>query len=182
MHPRQQIREQVAAILTGATVAGANVFPSRKINFRAAELPAIAIYTLGTDSEVRDESPRAHRRTTTLVVELRVQSGSSIDEVDDPLDDFCLQVENLLDYDRYLLDIAENVTPTGTDIVLDPAGDRVVGVAAMSYEVVYNQCAAENPASAVPFEEAAATYNLDGAVDPGNQVHDLLELEGDQNP
>lgn len=180
MHPRKAIRQAVVAILVGNTVAGSNVWASRKVHFLQSELPGIAVYTLDTDSEVRDESPRSYKCTTTLVVELRLQSGTTIDAVDDPMDDFCEQVENLLNYDRYLLDGVDSFTSTGTVIELDPSGDRVTALAAMSYEVVYNQCATEVPPDAVPFEAAHATYNLDNAVDPGNQVSDLLELEGDQ--
>jgi len=179
-HPETLIRRSVATLLiAAATVAGSRVFPSRKTNFRNVELPAIAIYMLSTDSELRDEAPRNHKRTTTMVVELRLESGANIDEVDEPLDAFRLEVENVLDFDRHLLDEADNLTPTGTDQISDPSGGRVVAVAAMSYVVEYFQCT-PTPASAVPLEKAKSTFNLNNAVDSGNQVSDCVELEGDQ--
>lgn len=180
-HPETLIRREVEALLLAAgTVAGTNVFPSRKTNLRPNEKPAIAIYMLETDSELRSEAPRLHKRTATMGVELMLDSGIDIDDVDEPMDAFRLQVEDVLDYNRYLLGNADNLLPTGTSTAILPSGDRVTAYALLSYAVTYNQCTPE-PASAVPFEKAETTYNIDGAVDPGNQVTDCVVLEGDQS-
>lgn len=178
MHPEALILAQVVGLLVAAnTVAELRVFPTPKISIKPNELPAIAVFVLETDSEVRDDAPRSHMRTATMVVELRLQSGAEIDDVDDPMFAFRLQVENVLDYDRALLDGTENLTPTGVVTAIDASGDRVTSVAAMSYEVVYNQCAPPT-AAAVALLKAQAQYNLDNAVHPDNQVTDCVELDG----
>lgn len=179
MHPETLICEQVVALLVAAaTMAGSNVFPSRKTNLRPDEKPAIAVYMLDTDSELYNESPRIHKRTATMGVELILDSGANIDDVDKPMNAFRLEVENVLDYNRYLLDDAEDLLPTGMSKALIPSGDRVSAHALMSYAVTYVQCTPE-PVS-VPFEKAQTIYNLENAVDPGNQVEDCVMLEGDQ--
>ncbi len=181
MHPETLIRREVVALLVAAgTVAGANVFPSRKTNLRPDENPAIAVYMLDTDSELRSEAPRIHKRTATMAVELILESGANIDDVDEPLDEFRLQAENVLDYNRYLLNEADDLLPTGTSVVILSSGNRVAAHAQLLYAVTYNQCTPE-PASAVPLEKAQTTYNIDNAVDPGNQVDDCVILEGDQS-
>ena len=180
MHPETLICEQVVALLiTAATMAGSSVFPSRKTNLRPNEKPAIAVYMLETDSELYSESPRIHKRTATMGVELILDSGANIDDVDKPMNAFRLEVENVLDYNRYLLDDAEDLLPTGTSKALIPSGDRISAHALMSYTVTYVQCTPD-PESAVPFEKAQTTYNINNAVDPGNQVEDCVEVEGDQ--
>lgn len=180
-HPETLIRREVVALLIAAgTVAGTSVFPSRKINIKTNEFPAIAVFMLETDSELYSEAPRTHKRTATMGIELMLESGTSIDDVDEPLDAFRLEVENVLDYNRFLLEESENLLPTGTIIEYGASGNRVMGFATLSYAVTYVQCTPE-PASAVPFEKAQTTYNLDNAVDPGNQVEDCVILEGDQS-
>jgi hypothetical protein len=181
VHPETLICEQVVALLVAAaTVAGSNVFPSRKTNLRPNEKPAIAVYMLETDSELYSEAPRIHKRTATMGVELILDSGVNIDDVDKPMNAFRLQVEHVLDYERDLLNEAENLLPTGMSKALIPSGDRVSAHVLMSYAVTYVQCAPE-PASAVPFEKAQTIYNLNNAVDPGDQVEDCVILEGDQS-
>lgn len=178
LHPETLIRREAVTLLVNAmTVAETRVSPSRRTNFRRNELPAIAVYMKDVDSEIRDEAPRSHKRTALMVVELRLESGAELDDVDEPLDAFRLQVENVLDFNRHLFDCAENVVPSGTDQDYMSSGERTIGVALMSYLVSYNQFA-QLPSDAQPFTKAQTTYDLEGATDPGNQVKDCVILEG----
>jgi len=179
-HPEKAIIAEVVSILANAgTGAGAHVFPSRKTNFRRDELPAIGVYSLSTDAEVRTESPRGYKNQAVVVCELWLESGLPIDTVMDPLLDLEWQVIRALSFNRYILDVecVSDFRLTGADRTLDPSGQRTTGESLVSFLVTY-ETEAETDASAVPFEVAQTTYDIDGNTDPGDQAEDRVELEG----
>jgi hypothetical protein len=177
IHPETQIRQTVAQLLTDAnTVAQDRVFRSRTTHQRRVELPAIAIYTLSTESEVADEAPRTIRHASALAVELRLDAATAPDYVDDSMDVFRLQVEDVLNYNRDLIPDTEDLTPVGTELGFESSGERVTAVALMSYVVVYRSSA--QPSGTDSLTSVEATYNLGNAQDPGNQRQDLIPLEG----
>ena len=54
-HPRKDIRDFVATLLTGATPAGARVYPSRALDLEQLKEPAIAVF----DDSESVEDPEA---------------------------------------------------------------------------------------------------------------------------
>lgn len=182
-HPETAIRARVVQLLVAAnTVAGDRVFPNRKTNLRDNELPAICVYMLQAEAERLTEGPVSYKHEAVTVCELWLQSGTEIDRVDDELDTFELQVWQALAYDRHLgIDELSDWRYTGTDRSYEPPGEREFGDALVSFLAEY-RTDTPMPTSAVPFEAAQTTWNLGNEVDPGDEVQDLVLLEGDQTP
>lgn len=135
-HQRQVIREKVAALLSGATGAGARVFQSRVVPYRRLELPAIAVYARSeqVDPESRLTAPRELTRSLQLAVEIAERLS---EDVDDALDALALQVEKVFDADPTLGGEAGDSLLGSTQIDLVEDGDKPIGVAILTYEITY---------------------------------------------
>lgn len=135
-HPRQLIREKVAALLLDATNAGKRVWPSRTRHFEARRLPAIGIYTLEDAATVADASPRRYDRTVTVVVEILATAD---DELDNVLDVLAAQVEAVLLADKTLGGVADDSAMGKTSIGFAAAdeGEQPFACLAMEFEADY---------------------------------------------
>jgi hypothetical protein len=90
-HVRQQIRERIAANVTGLTTTGSNVFASRVYNISTSELPALLVYAISESSE-RDSflSTNGLERSVDILVEGYATTSANLDSV---LDTISAEVE-----------------------------------------------------------------------------------------
>lgn len=177
LHPRQQIREAVKALLLGQTAAGSRVSETRVVTYRSAELPAISIY-IPVESvepeESRNTAPRELTRTAQLVVEGVVQQ---VGNVDDALDALALQIETAMHADETLGGKTDDSILESTDVTLTEDGDRLVGVVRLVYSVEYRTFAPE-AVTLDDFNRAVVRYDKGGAVHEDNEAVDKVEVPG----
>jgi len=111
-HPRQFIRQKVAALLLNRTSAGKRVWPSRVRHFGAQRLPAIGVYTVEEDSPVGDVSPRVYKRTVTVLVEVFATADENLD---DALDALASEIEAVLMADPTWGGVVDDSSLEGTE-------------------------------------------------------------------
>lgn len=106
-HVRRQLRDAVAAAVTGLATSGARVYTESARIMQDQHLPGLKIYTgdeAGEDETIHSPSVRA--RTVELVVECVAKAESGMD---DTLDQMALEVEQAL---------ASGVTVDGQPVAL----------------------------------------------------------------
>lgn len=132
---RKAIREAVVAALTGNTAAGTKIYNSRSTNFWGITPPAIAVYTRSESSEPQYAGAAPPLiRTLELVIECVVAGAG--DSLENALDDLVDQVEAALKVPDDLGGAYQwALVQTETDAAID--GERVLGVAALTYEFKY---------------------------------------------
>lgn len=179
-NPELAILDRAVAILKAAnTDAADRVYPFRKTHFRRGGLPAIGVFMLETDVEVRAQAPRAYKNSAVMVCELWVEGGLAIDTAYRPLMEFEHQVVQALGFDPDAFDDLDvtDFAHTGNSRNLMPSGERTTGEDLVSFLVIY-ETEAKTGATALPFLTANTTYDINGTTDPGNQPQDRVELEG----
>lgn len=95
-HVRQQIREAIAAAVTGLTTTGANVFQTRVYPLQNSNLPAL---TIATDSEAVGENQTLtfNSRTVERTLEVTITAHvKATDDFDDSIDTIFAEVEAAL--------------------------------------------------------------------------------------
>lgn len=133
-HVRRQIREAVAAAVTGLATTGSRVFQSRVYPLRDADLPCLMV---STDDE-RIESGNAvmgGELDRELVVTVRGVAKANAD-LDDTLDGIAEQVEPVLN-GATLGGKAKNCQLTGIKVEMDESLEKPVGVISLEYRVTY---------------------------------------------
>lgn len=177
MHYRQAIRTAVQALLLNATDAGERVYRTRKIPHRRAELPAISVYAdeESVDDESLSRSPRELQRTVSLVIEGWVSATD--DQADDAMDALAEQIEAAMGADFYLGETAADSVLSSTVLTTVEDGDRILGMVALVYDVLYRAVVPAPPASLDDFTTAGVTYNLGNAVHPDEVAEDVVTVQ-----
>lgn len=120
-HIRQQVRLAIIELLTGATEAGANVFPdppaARAIDARL--MPAICVYT-GQDVRGQASAGMSTIDIRVEIVFLGVGAG-----VSDIMDGIQLAVEKLLAVDPTLGGLSYDSAPEQTTLAVDKGAEPV---------------------------------------------------------
>jgi hypothetical protein len=135
-HLRRQIREGVAAAITGLATTGANVFQSRVYPLQTTDLPALLVHTDSETSEVLTiHSPRELQRR----VEVRVVAvAKAAADLDDTLDQIAKEVEVALAMPvSALAGIAKEITLTAISIDMQGSAEQPVGALTMTYQADY---------------------------------------------
>ena len=176
-HQRQEIREAVAAQLTGtdpdfATGADDRVRESRMIPWPRIQLPAIAVYTLEETVEPVETASREINRKLSLAIEIAAEAS---DDVDDTLDTLCAEVEAAMALDETFDGKAAASILASTDIDLLEVGQKMVGLARLVYTVTYQTDAAVVDADLDNFDTADIVHNLGNEVLEADQAEDLVE-------
>ena len=133
-HVRKQIRDAVAAALTGLTTTGANVFESRTHELQDTQLPGLRIYT--NDEAISTASKGSGRRrehTLDLVVECCSKKSSGMD---DELDLMIKEVITRLDANQGAGG-AKYIEPRSIQIEMEGEAEKEIGVARITFEVPY---------------------------------------------
>ena len=141
-HVRAQVRAAAVTLLTGLPTTGTRVFPTRSWPLSTNQLPALLIYTSDETAEPGSLTrPINLHRSVSLVVEA---VASKCNGLDDLLDAMCAEVEAELAMDPSLTGLAKNSTLRRTEIEVRSDGDATVGIARMTFEVLY-VTSSENP-------------------------------------
>ena len=138
-HARQQIRDAVAAALTGLSTTGDRVYAGRTRPLAKDHEPALLVYTSEESAEAHTQSPRRLLRTLTLFVEGRV---SGADVPDDTLDDIALEVETALAGDADLGELIKDIVLVRTMTDTQAPGGAQVGEVRLQFAVLYRTTAA----------------------------------------
>ena len=160
MHPRQKIRQAIMARLATPdaeeqypTQALARVYGNRAKPLFPKDLPAILVYTrlerIAPESQQGD-GLGPWQRTLQLAVEIVDQANG---ELDDRLDRIAEEVEHMLasweipDFPSATLHLME------TELSISEEGERLLGAARLTYEVVYwSHPQMDGPDGALPME------------------------------
>jgi hypothetical protein len=191
-HPRKLIRQAiVAAIVAANTAAGSRVKASVS-PWRAADLPAISVFTPRetVDEEITTaEAPREYSVRMDLVIECSVRVEDPA-EAQDVADDLAWEVRKVVTADRYLGDpkagtnLAAETAYRSTEIHLREDGDQPIVVAELTYEVIYRFEDVPEVQAMAPFLEAGTTLHATRDDTPATHDHgdddpaDELVLEG----
>lgn len=184
-HKRTEIRIYlVDRLLNGDTNADSRVHNS-KINAEHGPFPAIAVYTTGERKlEKTSENPEYRKEIT---VELQAVVEQS-DTYADDLDDLCLQIEALLDFDYFLggqqNGIVESFEPDETQILFSNKGDIELAMAMMTYKATYIAILPDNTASLDKFNtfhgdiDTANDQTTEGETGPDGQIEADIHITG----
>ena len=128
-HVRQQLRESIAAAITGLTTTSTRVFQSRVYPIEVGQLPCLVVTSDG-DSVSADtvHHPYQQNRSTTIRIEAYARA---IADLDDTLDLICKEVETAIGGVSF--GIAQGGDLQGTQIEFDSIGDQPVGKATLIY-------------------------------------------------
>lgn len=127
-HVRRQLREAIAAAVTGLTTTGTNVFQSRLYPFSVNDLPCLRIVSDGDQVQAQTVNhPYTQMRTTQITIEAR---AIATQDLDDTLDQICKEVEIAI---SSAAGIAKSMYLLGTRIEMEALGEQPIGVATMIY-------------------------------------------------
>ena len=134
-HVRQQIRERIAANVTGLTTTGSNVFASRVYNISTSELPALLVYAISESSE-RDSflSSNGLERVVDILVEGYATTSANLDSV---LDTIAAEVETAVAGDPTCNGLCKDIFLSNTDVDLTPDGQKPVGSIKLTFQCTY---------------------------------------------
>lgn len=173
-HPRQLIREAIVAALVGNTAAGARVYPTRWIAGRRADMPFISVATNEeTVDNDGDSGPREYFRRPVIKLEAFLGDVDATD-IDDLADDLALEIENVMDTDRFFGGVLSNSQLESTTITVDTEGDRLTARLTMIYGGLYFTYP-DNPTIADEFVTVEASHDL-GADAPAIDLFNVKEL------
>ena len=131
---RKQIRDAVAAALTGLTTSGTHVFENRTIELQDTDLPGLRIYTSEEDVSTLSVGV-ARRREHKLVLKVEACSKKS-SGMDDELDAMVGEVLIAIDANQGAGG-ARYIEPRRIEIEMQGEAEKEIGVASMSFEVLF---------------------------------------------
>lgn len=131
---RKDIRHAVVNILKGQTKAGDRVYTNRVRSLFADSEPSILVYTRSEITTPREMGNKTLRRSLQLAIELRAEAKDGLDDLFDDLSD---EVEQLLRAQYTLQDTCQNTLLTNVEFDESAAGDKIIGAARLTYDVIY---------------------------------------------
>lgn len=188
VHPRQLIREKVAALLKDKTNAGSRVWPSRVRHWNAHKFPAIGVYTPDENSDLADASPRRYDRTVTVLVECLATADEGLDNA---IDTLAAQVEAVLLADPTWGGVAGDPSSPGTPTALmgtttgfDGEGENVTACLIMTWEADYvTRPLDADPTTLDEFRTAHVDWDLaEPEPDADPDAEDTITLEQPEQP
>lgn len=182
-HPRAHIRDAIAARLADYrvapvppsddapgspgerwTMAEGRVYASRARNLDERDLPAVLIYArrekVAADSYPRSGENGSTTRTLEIAVEAVVRA---LDDVDDTLDAFALQVEGALEWLEIPGLETATIHLTDTDIDVSTDGRLPIGAVRLSFAVEYRAPYRTVPPVCEPPSEIWERFTVGGA-------------------
>ncbi len=135
-HVRQQIRDAVKMLLTGATSAAANVFAQRILPVGKDVDKVCLIYALNETSVAQSMQPVRLQRIMALRIEGQFKSSASA--IDNLMDDFAVAVEAVMATDRTFGGLAFESGLISTNIQHDAQGEKPVAIIRLEYQIIYH--------------------------------------------
>lgn len=143
MNKRKQLRKKVIEILTRQKLGTYQTMAEDRVYSRSvgkgdeSECPYINVVLKKEDLEKADESPRTKKRTAKLIIECVVSKKHDEEDLDDLADDFCTQVETILNENRFLDDTVEDTDQIGLEADINQDGEEPIAGTLLIYDVVY---------------------------------------------
>jgi hypothetical protein len=136
-HIRRQLREAVAAAVTGLTTTGANVFQWPAYALQDANLPALRVSATDSSSQVESiHAPALISRIVEVIVEGVAKANA---DLDDTLDDIAKEVESALGPGVTVSSKTVQLGYTGCEIEVSGDGEKPTGTIRMRFETtLYN--------------------------------------------
>jgi len=132
-HARQQIREAIAAVITGLTTTGTNVYQSRVYPLETAKLPSLIVYT--TEEEIEEYNGTRTIRNLSVVIEGYAKATSN---VDDTLDTIAEEVETAIFADAKIGGRCKFGMLQTTEITLTGEQEKPLGKIEMTFVFIYH--------------------------------------------
>lgn len=133
-HLRKQIREAIAAAVTGLTTTSTRVYQSRVYAIDSANLPCLAVYTTSEVSDIDSiNTPRGLMRTCSINVEGRCRAPS---DIDDTMDAICKEVEVALGTST-LSGLVQDLRLASTTLDLARDAEKPTGIVTMTWIAEY---------------------------------------------
>lgn len=133
-HVRQQIREALKTELMGLSTTGSNVFVNRVDPIEKGKVPALTIRT-GADEKVENitmAKPAIVRRQ----VDVFVTPYAVGNDVDDRLDDICVEVEKKIANNWTLSGLVKSIEFMESDDVFERS-EKLKGVVEIGFRCIY---------------------------------------------
>lgn len=182
-HPRQEIREGVAAaIVAASTGAGSRVYTSRIDPLRRDQTyPCVCVYVLSenVDDDAQLEYPRRYNRRAEILIEAWISTSSPTedDDIADDIDDLALEIEAALDADPTYGGKAEDSWLSETVIEFGNEGAKSIGFAGIIYTALYRTDVVD-AAPADDLDQVVTTYDVDaGDMEVDDRAVDDIEIE-----
>lgn len=129
-HVRQQVREEIAGVVSGLTTTGTRVFTSRTYPLSESDLPCLLIKTEQESVDYQTIGrPSQQEREITLVIDAIAKANENLDQT---LDTMCKEVEVVIDT---VASLSKNIMLAGTRIEIDDSGSQRIGKASMIYRM-----------------------------------------------
>jgi hypothetical protein len=148
-HVRQQLRQAIAAALSGLPSTGANVFPGREWPADERAYPGLLIYARGGrstfDSMAADDADVILEREEQVVIEgiVRAKGGEGAVSLDDQLDAIAAEVEPIVMTDPGIAALLDRRELVETVIDVQIGGDARLGSVRLTYRVMYSTAAGD---------------------------------------
>ena len=134
-HLRRQIRERIAADVTGLVTTGSNVFQARVYPLEDSALPCLLVYSTSEESEILNQgTPRLLSRTLNITIQ---GVAAESPDIDDKLDLIAKEIETALSADRDINSLAQDSFLTSTEIEINADGAKTVGTLRLNYQIDY---------------------------------------------
>lgn len=145
-HIRQQIRNAIAAAVTGLATTGSSVYTSRVHPLETTDLPALRIYTIRDQAErLTQGNPVRVQRAIQVIIEAVV---AVTDALEDELDAIGVEVEIVL-ADNRLGGLVKDLFLVEATKALTGEGERQAGLLRMEF-LADAHIAENDPESALP--------------------------------
>ena len=133
-HIRQQIRYALKDLLTGLPITGNNVFVNRVDPIEKGTVPAL---TIRTGADVKEQNlTLAKPALVQRQVDVFVTAYATGADVDDQLDDICVQVEEAIATDWTLSGLVKKIEFMESDDVFERS-EKLKGVNEMGFSCTY---------------------------------------------
>lgn len=130
-HLRRQLREAVAAAVTGLTTTSTRVYQARTVDVAGAQLPCLLVYVDSEEIGVESiHAPALQRRSMTVNV---VGLAKAASDLDDTLDQIGKEVEIALGGTVLVAGKPVQLTLTSVELSWDGSTDRDAGSVSHTY-------------------------------------------------
>jgi len=138
MNRRKEIREKLTNLLKHQTSAKDRVFSQRVVPLWDLSFPVTLVYARDETADVfsREDDALSYTRTLNLFVETRTKLLDD-DNVDDKLDEYASEIEDILNSKPNLEDTVASILLTGTEIEADYESEEPIAAVRLEYQVIY---------------------------------------------
>lgn len=141
---RMYIRRALVQNLKGKTIAEDRVYGARRLPTWKQDLPAILVYSNTESLTEWAEAPREYQRTPTIRIECVLSDQGLKTPLEDALDIFAEDVEQVLKNDPFLgpksgqeIERSADLIPVSVATQADDDGERLIGSVVIEVQAIY---------------------------------------------